>query len=181
MHLAWLYCNASAFGRREEMPGRRPGDDHDHAICIEDALAAAEAICSERGARLTDLRRRVLELVWTSHEPVGAYDILARLGGDGRKAAPPTVYRALDFLLDQGLVHRIESLNAFIGCPSPKAPHSGQFLLCTGCGTATEIADTGIQAALAGAAGRAGFRPAQVTLEVKGLCRHCQQGAAHTH
>ena len=168
------------------MPERRPADDHDHAICIEDALAAAEAICAERGARLTELRRRVLELVWTSHEPVGAYDLLARLGGDGRKAAPPTVYRALDFLLDHGLVHRIESLNAFIGCPSPTSPHSGQFLLCTACGTATEITDTGIQAALAGAAARAGFRPTHVTLEVKGLCRHCQQGAAaepraHTH
>lgn len=168
------------------MPDRRSAHDHDHASCVEGALTAAEAICAERGARLTELRRRVLELVWTSHEPVGAYDILSRLGGDGRKAAPPTVYRALDFLLEQGLVHRIESLNAFIGCPSPKAPHSGQFLLCTACGTATEIADAGIQAALAGAAGRAGFRPAHVTLEVKGLCRFCQPGAAampraHTH
>jgi Fur family zinc uptake transcriptional regulator len=168
------------------MPDRRPADDHDHASCVEGALADAETICAERGARLTELRRRVLELVWTSHEPVGAYDILSRLGGDGRKAAPPTVYRALEFLLDQGLVHRIESLNAFIGCPSPKAPHSGQFLLCTACGTAAEITDPGIQAALAGAAGRAGFRPSHVTLEVKGLCRHCQPGAAaerhaHTH
>jgi len=135
-------------------------------------------------------RRRVLELVWTSHEPVGAYDLLSKLGDDGRKAAPPTVYRALDFLLDQGLVHRIESLNAFIGCPSPKAVHSGQFLLCTGCGTAAEIVDPGIQAALAGAAAKAGFRPGHVTLEIKGLCRHCQAGTppagtaaarAHTH
>ena len=165
------------------MPDRRPADDHDHASCIEDALVEAETICGERGARLTELRRRVLELVWTSHEPVGAYDILSRLGGDGRKAAPPTVYRALDFLLEQGLVHRIESLNAFVGCPSPKAPHSGQFLLCTACGTATEIADSGIQAALAEAAGRAGFRAGHVTLEFKGLCRHCQgtAGAAKPH
>lgn len=169
------------------MADRRPTDDHDHASCIEDALAEAVAICAERGARLTDLRRRVLELVWTSHEPVGAYDILSRLGGDGRKAAPPTVYRALDFLLEQGLVHRIESLNAFVGCASPKAPHSGQFLLCTGCGTATEIADPGIQTALGAAAKRIGFRPGHVTIEVKGLCRHCHSGAtaseprAHAH
>jgi Fur family transcriptional regulator, zinc uptake regulator len=128
----------------------------------------------------------VLELVWTSHEPVGAYDILSSLGGDGRRAAPPTVYRALEFLLEQGLVHRIESLNAFVGCADPKAPHSGQFLLCTTCGTATEIADAGIQAALAGAAGRAGFRAGHVTLEVKGLCRRCAGGVeaephAHAH
>jgi Fur family zinc uptake transcriptional regulator len=163
------------------MPDARPAHDHDHAICIEDALAEAESLCSERGARLTELRRRVLELVWTSHAPVGAYDLLSRLGDDGRKAAPPTVYRALDFLLDQGLVHRIESLNAFIGCPSPKAAHSGQFLLCTGCGTAAEIVDSGIQAALTGAAGKAGFRPAHVTLEIKGLCRRCQAGETHAH
>ena len=166
------------------MTDRRPPDDHDHASCIEDALAEAETLCAERGARLTDLRRRVLELVWTSHEPVGAYDILSRLGGDGRRAAPPTVYRALEFLLEQGLVHRIESLNAFIGCASPKAPHSGQFLLCTGCGTATEIDDTGVQAALAQAAGSVGFRPGHVTLEIKGLCRHCAGKAAaipHAH
>jgi Fur family zinc uptake transcriptional regulator len=160
------------------MPDRRPPDDHDHASCIEDALSEAVTLCAERGARLTDLRRRVLELVWTSHAPVGAYDILSRLGGDGRRAAPPTVYRALEFLLEQGLVHRIESLNAFIGCASPKAPHSGQFLLCTACGTATEITDGGIQAAVANAAGRIGFRTGHVTLEVKGLCQRCAGGAA---
>jgi Fur family zinc uptake transcriptional regulator len=160
------------------MPDRRPPDDHDHASCIEDALSEAEAICAERGARLTDLRRRVLELVWTSHEPVGAYGILSSLGGDGRRAAPPTVYRALEFLLEQGLIHRIESLNAFIGCPSPKAPHSGQFLLCTACGTATEITDGAIQAAVTEAAGRIGFRTGHVTLEIKGLCRHCAGTAA---
>ena len=160
------------------MPDRRPPDDHDHASCIEDALTEAETICAERGARLTDLRRRVLELVWTSHEPVGAYDILSRLGGDGRRAAPPTVYRALEFLLENGLVHRIESLNAFIGCPSPKAPHSGQFLLCTGCGTAIEITDGAIQTAVADAAGRIGFSTGHVTLEIKGLCRHCAGGGA---
>jgi Fur family transcriptional regulator, zinc uptake regulator len=168
------------------MPDRRPPDDHDHASCIEDALAEAEAICAARGARLTELRRRVLEMVWTSHEPVGAYDILSSLGSDGRRAAPPTVSRALEFLLEQGLVHRIESLNAFVGCADPKAPHSGQFLLCTTCGTATEIADAGIQAALAEAAGRAGFRAGHVTLEVKGLCRRCAGGVeaephAHAH
>ncbi|MBM3548233.1 MAG: transcriptional repressor [Alphaproteobacteria bacterium] len=160
------------------MPDRRPPDDHDHASCIEDALTEAETICAERGARLTDLRRRVLELVWTSHEPVGAYDILSSLGGDGRRAAPPTVYRALEFLLENGLIHRIESLNAFVGCPSPKAPHSGQFLLCTACGTATELTDGAIQSAVAQAADRIGFRTGHVTLEIKGLCRHCAGGAA---
>ena len=84
---------------------RRPTHRHDHATCVADALAIAAEICSERGGRLTPIRRRVLELVWGEHKPVGAYDILASLGAeDGRAAAPPTVYRALEFLMEHGLV-----------------------------------------------------------------------------
>src|SRR5262249_40395465 len=89
---------------------------HDHRHCIDDALSRAETVCAERGARMTPLRRRVLELVWDSHAPIGAYAIMDLLrAADDRAAAPPTVYRALEFLLDQGLVHKIESLNAFVG------------------------------------------------------------------
>ena len=89
---------------------------HDHAHCVAGALAEADALCARLGVRLTELRRRVLELVWQSHKPLGAYDILAVLSEqDGRRAAPPTVYRALDFLLENSLVHRIASLNAFTG------------------------------------------------------------------
>ena len=166
--------------------------DHDHEIHglsgrdLTAELVAAEQRLARDEQRLTAPRRRVLELLLEAGQPVKAYDLISSFGEAGEPAKPPTVYRALDFLEKQGFVHRIESLNAFIGCPSPKAPHSGQFLLCTACGTAAEITDPGIQAALAGAAGRAGFRPSHVTLEVKGLCRHCQPGAAaerhaHTH
>lgn len=88
---------------------------HDHSRCVTHALTEAESICTRQGLRLTALRKRVLELVWHSHKPLGAYDILGVLSEeDGRRAAPPTVYRALDFLLENGLVHRIASLNAFI-------------------------------------------------------------------
>ncbi|MBI1775548.1 MAG: transcriptional repressor [Proteobacteria bacterium] len=161
-----------------------PASDHDHGRCVDDALARAEAICAGRGARLTELRRRVLQLVWRSHEPVGAYDVLEALGGDGRRAAPPTVYRALEFLIEQGLIHRIESRNAFIGCAIPDAPHSGQFLLCAECGSATELTDSGIEKAVAATATREGFRIRRVTLEVEGLCPRCQAGgrkAVQTH
>ena len=96
-------------------------DGHDHRRCVADALDKAEALCSDRGARLTKLRCRVLELVWNSHAPIGAYDVLRRLSQEHQSAAPPTVYRALDFLLEQGLIHRIESLNAYIGCPVPES------------------------------------------------------------
>ena len=88
----------------------------------------------ERGVRLTPLRRRVLELVWGSHRAVKAYDLLAALGDAVGAAKPPTVYRALEFLMAQGLVHRIDSLNAFVGCPQPDHRHSAQFLICGGCG-----------------------------------------------
>src|SRR3546814_13619005 len=94
---------------------------HDHDHCVSHALAEADSLCARQGVRLTALRKRVLELVWQSHKPLGAYDILAQLTEqDGRRAAPPTVYRALDFLLENGLVHRIASLNAFIGCNHPE-------------------------------------------------------------
>src|SRR5918995_5952602 len=108
--------------------------DHDHARCIDAALDRAAALCARRGARLTELRRRVLELVWQGHAAVKAYDVLDRLGRKAGSAKPPTVYRALDFLIAHGLVHRLESLNAYVGCPMPDASHEGQFLICGACG-----------------------------------------------
>src|SRR3546814_13298582 len=103
---------------------------HDHSHCVHTALSEADAICARQGLRLTALRKRVLELVWQSHRPLGAYDILAVLSEqDGRRAAPPTVYRALAFLLENGLVHRIASLNAFIGYHHQEHPSQGQILL----------------------------------------------------
>ena len=90
--------------------------EHDHANCIIAALDAAEAICAQRGERLTPLRRQVLELIWRGHSPVGAYDLLAMLQDERGRVAPPTIYRTLDFLCRQGFVHRLDSLQAFIGC-----------------------------------------------------------------
>jgi len=147
--------------------------EHDHNLCIRDALGAAEALCARRGARLTDLRRRVLELVWQSHRPVGAYDLLARLGEGRDRAAPPTVYRALDFLMEQGLVHRIHSLNAFVGCPSAREGHAARFLICTACGEATEFEDESLQGDLARIAADRGFRIDGQVIELQGLCGRC--------
>ncbi|HYD32493.1 MAG TPA: Fur family transcriptional regulator [Azospirillaceae bacterium] len=147
---------------------------HDHRHCIDAALARAEELCAARGARLTDLRRRVLELVWSSHRPRGAYSILEDLSRNGRVAAPLTVYRALDFLVAHGLVHRIESLNAYIGCDHPENSHDSQFLVCDGCGNTTELTDARVAAAIAASAGDLGFRVAHPTVEVRGLCPDCQ-------
>ena len=155
-----------------------PQKPHNHAHCVSHALSAAEPVCARDGVRFTALRKRVLELVWQSHKPLGAYDILETLSReDGRRAAPPTVYRALDFLQEQGLVHRIASLNAFIGCSSPEHRHHGHFLICLNCHLAIELEESGISDAIAGAATANGFAVRSETVEVSGLCGQCQAAA----
>lgn len=154
-----------------------PGKGHDHQGCIDRALEHAAEI-SARGARLTPLRRRVLKLIWRGHRPIGAYEILAALKREHRAAAPPTVYRTLDFLLENGLVHRIEHLNAYVGCIFPKVPHGGQFLVCRSCGLAAEINDARIDDAIRQSAGTAGFVVGRPTIEIEGLCPHCRDGGA---
>jgi Fur family zinc uptake transcriptional regulator len=149
---------------------------HDHSHCVHDAMSAAERLCAASGARLTPLRRRVLELVWDSHQPLGAYELLDRLTAEGHKPAPPTVYRALEFLLEQKLVHRIASRNAFIGCTHPGAAHAGYFLLCETCGNAEEIPDPrALAKAVDHAAQAADFQVQSQTLELTGLCRRCRK------
>ncbi|WP_170833924.1 transcriptional repressor [Pseudomonas sp. D1-3] len=148
---------------------------HDHSHCVSQALAEAETICVRQGLRLTALRKRVLELVWASHKPLGAYDILGVLSEeDGRRAAPPTVYRALDFLLENGLVHRIASLNAFVGCSHPAHAHQSQFLICRSCNAAVELEQTTISDAIVRGARGVGFAVESQTVEVVGLCAGCQ-------
>jgi Fur family zinc uptake transcriptional regulator len=153
----------------------RAGHDHDH--CLSDALGEAETLCAERGARLTTIRRRVLEIIWQSHAPIGAYDILDALRKERRSAQPPTVYRALDFLLAQGLAHRITSLNAYIGCTTPGRSHGAQMLICERCGTVAELDDTRIGDTVTSAARAVGFRITGQALEVVGVCRDCAQAA----
>ena len=154
-------------------PGPLPPAGHDHDSCVSAAIETAERLCRDRGLRFTALRRRVLMLVWDSHKPIGAYDILDKLGDEGKAAAPPTVYRALDFLIEAGLVHRLDSLNAFIGCPDPARSHAGQFLICRGCRTVLEIDDPDIDAVVARKAGQLGFTSVHQMLEVQGLCANC--------
>lgn len=152
-----------------------PFSAHDHAHCMGWALDRARALCADRGVRLTPIRERVLNLVWTSHKPRGAYDILEDLAqAEGKRVAPLTVYRALDFLVEQGLVHRIESLNAYVGCSDPGEHHSGQFLVCDRCGTATELNDARIARALAEGARAQGFQVKRQTVEILGTCPACQ-------
>lgn len=125
------------------MPAK-PEYPHDHAQCSSDALAEAQRICARRGVRLTETRQKVLELIWGDHAAVKAYDLLEQLSGPGRAVRPPTIYRALDFLLENGLIHRIESLNAYVGCPQPGGQHSSQFLICDACSIVIELTGTDV-------------------------------------
>lgn len=152
---------------------------HDHRACMADTLAAAEALARARGEKLTDLRRRVLEIVAGSHAPVGAYDVLAAMARGGARPAPPTVYRALDFLRAQGFVHRIDSLSAFVACFAPETAHRSHFLLCRQCGRAAEIDDPALDAALERAAKAAGFAKERETVEITGVCGECASLAPH--
>ncbi len=157
------------------MPARAlPYRPHDHASCVNHALSDARAICQRRNTRLTPTRERVLELIWQSHKPLGAYDVLAQLAEDGHNAAPPTVYRALDFLQQNGLVHRIASLNAFIGCAHAGEHHTGMFLICQACGNVLELTAPAVSGAIQDAVKAEAFELDDVTLEIAGLCPRCQ-------
>jgi len=139
---------------------------------LQRALNRAEALCAQRGVRFTAQRRRVLELVCRAERPVGAYEILDQIR-EGATAAPPTVYRALDFLLEQGLVHKLETLHAFIGCTHPEHPHASQFLICADCGRVKELENEAIAGSLRSLEQETGFKPQRPVVEVIGTCARC--------
>lgn len=165
-------------GNQEPVPF--PGARHDHARCVAHAFERAEKVCAARGVRLTALRRAVLKIILESHSPIGAYDILDRLRDTGRRAAPVTVYRALDFLMANRLVHRLASQNAYLGCDHPEESHGAQFLICRVCGAAGEIHDGAIAAAIAKSAAETGFRVEAPVVEITGLCPRCDSQKERT-
>lgn len=149
--------------------------DHNHEHCVSNALQDAHRICQAKGVRLTAIRELVLKLVWQSHKPLGAYDLLPALAEAGFNSAPPTVYRALEFLQEQGFVHRIASLNAFIGCTSPDHPHQGYFLICQDCGTTVELNSGSIEKSIHKSAAELGFAVEHENVEVVGRCPNCSE------
>ena len=163
---------------RKSQPFPQPG--HDHRVCAATALARAESLCTARGARLTEVRRKVLTLVWQSHTPVGAYALLSSLNARGGRVAPIAVYRALEFLIEHGLVHRIASLNAYVGCAHAGRDHAAQFLICRSCGMAAELDSAPLRKALTRAVADRGFAVDQQIVEINGLCAHCLKPAKKT-
>jgi Fur family zinc uptake transcriptional regulator len=146
---------------------------HNHSECLNDAVQEAQRLCDDVGVRLTPIRKRVLELVWGNHKAIKAYDILEKLDTKDGSLTPPTVYRALEFLLAQGLVHKIESLNGFIGCTHPLNKHGCQFLICNSCGYVKEFCDDEVTKLIRKNTNLAGFSFTRHLLEVYGKCAYC--------
>ncbi|MDV7143371.1 Fur family transcriptional regulator [Tropicimonas sp. TH_r6] len=150
---------------------------HDHAHCVAEALAAAEARCTETGLRFTAVRRRALEILLEEHKAMGAYEVLERLQQEGLGAQPPAAYRALDFLVANGFAHRIERLNAFIACAHPGADHVPAFLICRNCNRVAESLSLPNAVVLEATSGTSGFAIERILVEAVGLCAACQQKA----
>jgi len=142
---------------------------------VQRALQRAESVCRARGARFTEQRRRVYELLVRAAAPVTAYELLAQMATDGGQPAPPTVYRALEFLQAHGLVHRLASQSRFVACDHPEHDHhGGLFLVCSNCGRALEWSDAKVADSVTRAAARAGYRVEEDVLpEVQGVCPDC--------
>jgi Fur family zinc uptake transcriptional regulator len=154
-----------------------PFDRHDHDHCASHVLDRAVALASERGVRLTPVRKRTLEILAESHRAMGAYDVLERLAAEGFGNQPPVAYRALEFLEEQGLAHRIRRLNAFTACMHPGETHSPAFLICESCHAVAEAPATEVLNALGRAAKPLGFAIKHSHLEATGLCHACETGA----
>ena len=148
---------------------------HDHATCVADGLLAAETRCSIEGLRLTPVRLKVLEILLHEHRALGAYVILDRLRNEGFGSQPPVAYRALDFLVKNGLAHKIERLNAFIACSHPHEPHAPAFMICRLCDAVAEAQSSTAQDALGAAARATGFRIERTVVEAEGVCPSCAE------
>lgn len=147
---------------------------HNHAKCKAAALRSAEALCDAGGLKLTPVRRRTLEILAEAHQALGAYDVLERLAAEGLGDKPPVAYRALGFLVENGLAHRIERLNAYVACAHPGAEHNAAFMICRKC---TRVAEAEPQGLLANTAGAAGFQIESLVIEAEGLCSDCADTA----
>lgn len=155
-----------------------PAPDHDHGRCTEDAISHAERICSGRRQKFTPIRRQVLGALLSSHRPLGAYEVIEELAKSMARPAPITVYRALDFLMENGLVHRIESRNAFLACAhNHDETTMVAFLICESCGSVGEIPATPLAQSFNEAARGTGFAPKLSVVEITGVCAHCQKAA----
>jgi Fur family transcriptional regulator, zinc uptake regulator len=147
---------------------------------VLDALEAAAVLCRSRGLQFTELRQRLLATLVSTQQPMGAYELLHHLEQSwGKPLVPMTVYRALEFLLDLGLIARIESRNAYVPRKRRDHPHASVFFVCSECLTSIEVQNTAIEHSLTQSAVDLGFEIQHTALELQGLCARCQETDAH--
>lgn len=167
-----------------------PTDDHDHSDCTSNLMSYAEQYCEQKGLRLTKLRRDILREIAASHKAIGAYQLLDSLAASGKKLAPISVYRSLDFLQDAGLIHRLESTNSYFACQRNFEDDERActnepllFLICDDCGTIGEVDGAAIEGLIGDVTSKAQFAVERSQLEIRGMCLSCQQsetpGASH--
>ncbi|MCX7097400.1 MAG: transcriptional repressor [Methylococcales bacterium] len=149
--------------------------EHNHSVCVSTALGTAEQLCGQRGVQLTPIRHQVLELIWASHKAVKAYELLDQLKPLLQAAKPATIYRALDFLMEQGFVHRVESLNAFVGCRCSALQHEQLLLICKHCHEVEERPAPEVMSTLSAEINQAGFMVHSKSIEIQGVCAACRQ------
>lgn len=148
---------------------------HDHSQCTGDLMAHAVATCEQAGVRLTPVRRRTLEILAESHKALGAYEVLERLRAEGFGSQPPVAYRALDFLVENGLAHKVRRLNAFAACAHPGTQHRPVFFICAGCNAVAETPVPAMAQALDQAAAQIGFTVERANFEALGRCPECSK------
>jgi Fur family zinc uptake transcriptional regulator len=147
--------------------------EHDHNKCVSGALGIAVQLCAVRGVQLTPIRQQVLELIWENHKAVKAYELLDRIKPLLHAAKPATIYRALDFLIEQGLIHRVESLNAFVGCSGPAHQHEQLLLICNNCREVEERLAPKVMQVLSQEIKLADFIAYSKAIEIHGVCTKC--------
>jgi Fur family transcriptional regulator, zinc uptake regulator len=148
---------------------------HNHAHCQADLITRAEDICRARGSKLTDQRRDILACVAEGHAAVGAYEIIEKMAKNGVRHAPVTIYRALDFLTDHGLVHKIECRNAYVACSHAHPGKPAALLICEKCGIVAEVDAPDMSQTIVRKAKGLGFKPRQTVLELMGTCQSCER------
>src|SRR3569832_6787 len=171
----WIARRDGRLGEMRLAKPTFPAPDHDHGRCKASAVQHAERVCAKRAQRFTPIRRQVLEALLSSHRPLGAYEIIEELAKSTPRPAPITVYRALDFLMENGLVHRIESRNAFLACAHDHDEAAMvAFLICERCGLVGEVPAAPVAQSLNTSARATGFAPRMSIVEIAGVCAHCQ-------
>lgn len=160
-----LYYNIEDF-----MSNTRCGN---HENCISTTINQVEKICAENGLRFTKIRKAVLEIIWESHRPIKAYDILTKISNINYSEKPPTVYRALDFLMENGFVHKINSLNSYVGCSHPNEHSDCYFIICSICNEVQECCDSTITKTIKKILNKNTFKHDYIALEVNGQCNYC--------